>query len=73
MSEPTIVLESVIACPACGAEHVEAMSTDSCRFFYLCPSCATRIRPKAGDCCVFCSYGSVACPPVQAGARSCAC
>jgi hypothetical protein len=25
-----------------------------------------RLRPKAGDCCVFCSYGSVPCPPIQA-------
>jgi hypothetical protein len=24
-----------------------------------------RLRPKAGDCCVFCSYGTVPCPPVQ--------
>lgn len=23
------------------------------------------LRPKAGDCCVFCSYGSVKCPPIQ--------
>ena len=23
------------------------------------------LRPKPGDCCVFCSYGSVPCPPVQ--------
>jgi hypothetical protein len=23
------------------------------------------LKPKPGDCCVFCSYGSVACPPVQ--------
>ena len=31
------------------------------------PNCGTLLRPKAGDCCVFCSYGSVKCPPVQAG------
>jgi hypothetical protein len=24
------------------------------------------LRPKKGDCCVFCSYGSVLCPPIQA-------
>jgi mercuric ion transport protein len=22
-------------------------------------------KSKAGDCCVFCSYGSAACPPIQ--------
>jgi hypothetical protein len=27
--------------------------------------CSTLLKPKAGDCCVFCSYGSVACPPIQ--------
>ena len=23
--------------------------------------------PKPGDCCVFCSYATVPCPPVQVG------
>jgi hypothetical protein len=26
------------------------------------------LRPKPGDCCVFCSYGSVKCPPQQKAA-----
>ena len=29
-----------------------------------------KLKPKAGDCCVFCSYGSVPCPPIQES-RSC--
>ena len=33
--------------------------------FYPCKGCGAMLRPKAGDCCVFCSYGSVPCPPVQ--------
>jgi hypothetical protein len=41
------------------------MPTDACQFFYECTSCKAMLRPKAGDCCVFCSYGSVKCPPVQ--------
>ena len=28
--------------------------------------CGAPLKPKAGDCCVFCSYGSVPCPPLQA-------
>jgi hypothetical protein len=44
------------------------MPTDACLFFHECADCHTRLRPKAGDCCVFCSYGSVPCPPIQAGA-----
>jgi len=41
------------------------MPTDACQYFYECSGCKTLLRPKAGDCCVFCSYGSIACPPIQ--------
>jgi hypothetical protein len=44
------------------------MPTDACLFFHECAGCHALLRPEAGDCCVFCSYGSVPCPPVQAGA-----
>jgi hypothetical protein len=37
------------------------LPTDACRFFYV-PGCGARLRPKPGDCCVFCSYGSVPFP-----------
>jgi hypothetical protein len=36
-----------------------------CQFFYECEGCHILLRPRAGDCCVFCSYGSVPCPPIQ--------
>jgi hypothetical protein len=42
------------------------MPTDACQYFYECTGCGTLLRPKHGDCCVFCSYGSVPCPPIQA-------
>ena len=41
------------------------MPTDACQFFYDCRGCGALLRPKPGDCCVFCSYGSVPCPPIQ--------
>jgi hypothetical protein len=59
------VLESTITCPECGAASKETMPTDACIFFYHCASCGVRLKPKHGDCCVFCSYGSVPCPPIQ--------
>lgn len=59
-------LQSVLTCPQCGFTQCENMSTDTCQYFYQCRQCQTMLRPKAGDCCVFCSYGSVPCPPVQA-------
>lgn len=58
-------LRSEITCPHCGHSTVEVMPTDACQFFYDCAGCGTVLRPKAGDCCVFCSYGSVPCPPIQ--------
>jgi hypothetical protein len=41
------------------------MPTDACQFFYECTGCGTLLRPNAGDCCVFCSFGDVPCPPIQ--------
>jgi hypothetical protein len=61
-----IELKSVITCPNCGHEAEETMPTDVCQYFFDCPNCASVLKPKAGDCCVFCSYGTVPCPPVQA-------
>jgi hypothetical protein len=43
------------------------MPTDACQFFYDCKGCGALLRPEQGHCCVFCSYGTVPCPPVQAG------
>ncbi len=59
------ILRSTITCPACGAESQEDMPTDACVVFYACKACGKLLRPRAGDCCVFCSYGSVKGPPVQ--------
>src|SRR6202011_246446 len=60
-----VLLESVLVCPVCGFARRETMPTDACQFFYECSNCKTLLRPKPGDCCVFCSYGSVKCPPMQ--------
>ncbi|GAB4321947.1 MAG: hypothetical protein Kow00127_14520 [Bacteroidales bacterium] len=69
--ENEIILKSVITCPECGAKHLEEMPVDSCQIIYECPDCKAVLRPKEGDCCVYCSYGSVPCPPVQQSRPSC--
>ena len=61
-----VQLTSVLRCPQCGFEKEETMPTDACQFFYQCTHCGVRLRPKPGDCCVFCSYGSRPCPSKQA-------
>ncbi|WP_405120304.1 GDCCVxC domain-containing (seleno)protein [Pseudomonas leptonychotis] len=60
-----IILESVLTCPHCGHAQQETMPTDACQFYYECLNCKTLLRPQAGHCCVFCSFGSVPCPPIQ--------
>ncbi|MCD7060726.1 GDCCVxC domain-containing (seleno)protein [Pelagibacterium xiamenense] len=64
---PTIEPEhySEIICPVCGSRSHEQMPEDACQIVYACKNCGTVLHPKQGDCCVFCSYGSVPCPPVQ--------
>ncbi|HMU21991.1 MAG TPA: GDCCVxC domain-containing (seleno)protein [Sphingorhabdus sp.] len=65
MSETDIILESTLTCPVCGTSKTETMPTNACQFFYDCTGCGTVLRPLTGDCCVFCSYGTVKCPPIQ--------
>ena len=58
---------SNLTCPTCGFLSEEEMPTDACIYFHPCIGCGTTLKPQSGDCCVFCSYGSVPCPPIQAG------
>lgn len=60
-----MLLSSTLTCPKCGGVSTETMPTDACQFFYDCKHCGTVLRPLKGDCCVFCSYGDVPCPPIQ--------
>ena len=65
MSQVNIELMSEITCPKCGFSKVEEMPTDACQWFYECIHCGVLLKPLEGDCCVFCSYGTVKCPPIQ--------
>lgn len=67
----TLNLQSTITCPECGFQKEETMSIDSCQFYYDCVNCKAIIKPKTGDCCVFCSYGSEKCPPIQESKACC--
>ncbi|HEY4141578.1 MAG TPA: GDCCVxC domain-containing (seleno)protein [Pseudolabrys sp.] len=69
MEAVMIVEQSTITCPKCGHQ-----ATEKCRqmpvIFFNCGGCGERLKPLPDDCCVFCSYGSVPCPPIQQN-RSC--
>ena len=67
----SITLNSTITCPHCKHQKAEIMPTNACTYFYECEKCKTNLKPLSGDCCVYCSYGSVKCPPIQAGNGCC--
>ncbi|MFQ5509329.1 MAG: GDCCVxC domain-containing (seleno)protein [Leptospirillia bacterium] len=62
-----IVYESAISCLNCGRRDLVPMPSDACVRTHACSACgALRTVPPEGGCCVFCAYGTVPCPPVQA-------
>lgn len=75
MNAVTFELRSTLTCPECAERITETMPIDACQYFFDCPRCGAVLKPKAGDCCVYCSYADVACPPIQearaTGAASC--
>ncbi|WP_305080679.1 GDCCVxC domain-containing (seleno)protein [Microbulbifer sediminum] len=66
-----VILHCSITCPECGHSKKEEMPTNFCQFFYECEQCHKLLEPKPGDCCVYCSYGTVKCPPIQEGQGCC--
>ena len=70
-SMDTLQLQSLLTCPHCQHTKEETMPTNACQFFYECDNCKKILKPKKGDCCVYCSYGTVACPPIQTGKNCC--
>jgi hypothetical protein len=66
-----VQLKSTITCPKCNHKKEEEMPTNACQFFYECAHCKEVLTPKEGDCCVYCSYGTVACPPIQENTSCC--
>ena len=61
-----IIVVSAITCPQCSTAKTERMPVDACQIVYKCTGCGFILQPRSGNCCVFCSYGSVPCPPIQA-------
>jgi hypothetical protein len=66
-----LVVESLITCPLCATQVRETMPGNACQHFYLCTGCGQLLKPRDGDCCVFCSYGDVPCPPKQGESDEC--
>ncbi len=68
-----IIFQSTITCPFCGHSKTETMPVNSCAHFYECENCKAILRPNKGDCCVYCSFGDVPCPPIQKSKNNTCC
>lgn len=66
-----VTKQSTITCPLCGHKKAEKMPENACQYFYECESCKTILKPIHGACCVYCSYGSEKCPPMQWDGKCC--
>lgn len=60
-----VIIQSTLTCPKCQHQQEEILPKDSCLFFYECSQCGEVLKPKPGDCCVHCSYGTEVCPPIK--------
>jgi len=71
MKSTEVQLQSTITCPECAHAKEETMPTNACQYFYECDNCKNVLKPTGNDCCVYCSYGTVACPPIQQDLNCC--
>ena len=60
-----VVKHCVLTCPVCKNRTQEFMVSESLKLVFQCPACLTWLSPKKNDHCIYDSYGSVNCPPIQ--------
>ena len=51
-----IKLQSTVTCPECGHQSAQTMPEDACQYIYVCERCGVQLKPKKGDCCVYCYH-----------------
>jgi len=57
--------QSTITCPYCKASEVLEVPQGSSQHLYRCRSCHNILKPKSGDCCIFCSFGDADCSSAE--------
>ena len=66
-----LVLSCTVICPHCGHRAQENMPVAGHLHSLTCKGCGLVLTPGPGACCVFCSYGTWPCPPVQREKSAC--
>ena len=59
MAAMEIKTRSVLTLSFLRASSEEKCLQDACVYFYECRGCKRLLKPNKGDCCVFCSFGTV--------------
>ncbi|WP_305848903.1 GDCCVxC domain-containing (seleno)protein [Polynucleobacter sp. AP-Ainpum-60-G11] len=52
---------STITCPFCLQSETLGIPVGGSQHLYRCRACNAILRPKSGDCCIFCSFGNIDC------------
>lgn len=63
--EEAVQDSSEVTCPSCGFTFIEVLPTEYCLLSLDCKSCGESMHPGPGDCCVFCTHGTIKCPSIQ--------
>ncbi|WP_304608924.1 MULTISPECIES: GDCCVxC domain-containing (seleno)protein [unclassified Polynucleobacter] len=56
---------TIITCPNCYGQETLEISQGYSQHLYRCPSCSIILKPRSGDCCIFCSFGSQDCSSAE--------
>jgi hypothetical protein len=65
MNPEELIFISTVTCPHCGQAEQVLMPRYASKSYYQCPACQQVYQAKKESCCIFCSYGNIACPPAQ--------
>lgn len=68
--QKSVVYRTVLQCPACGFKVTERMPLLEKVSVFVCPACEHITRISDDACCIFCSYGRIACPQAQRAAQN---
>jgi len=71
VSDDGTIILSTLTCPHCGHAETLDMPPYSYQQFHTCAGCGARLKAEDGECCVFCSFGDVPCPPEQRAGKNC--
>ena len=61
----SVILETVMTCPSCHAKEKQTMWPHFIESVFVCNKCNKPHLQIPDRCCIYCSYGSIECPPIQ--------